>query len=228
MLGRPEPMINGAMVICSRCRQPAARNRDTVIPPPSTNTRRSPAPGQKVEDRSGSQASVLDRDADHLRLAQTLMPVHQVLGAQDQRSRRAIREDAIVALEPPPRIQHHSGRISARHQSDRQLRVVVADGAGADHHRVEQRAHAMIVRNVLGPGDPARAAIDGRDAAIQALPQVGDDERLGAVAAERRIELDQTTPFRIQSAGIERRRDRGCAGRERGGRSPSNHCHAAC
>ena len=40
--GRPPPMITGAMLRCSRSRQPCAMKRDTVTPPPSTNSTPSP------------------------------------------------------------------------------------------------------------------------------------------------------------------------------------------
>ena len=49
--GMPEPINSGAMVTCNRSSAPAARKRDTVMPPPSTNIRRSPRCGQRGEHR---------------------------------------------------------------------------------------------------------------------------------------------------------------------------------
>jgi hypothetical protein len=72
----------------------------------------------------------------------------------------------------------------------------------------------MVMRDILGAGNPARAAVNCRDPAIQALPEVGDDEALGTVAAERRIELDQSAPCGVQSAGVGRRSDRSRAGQK--------------
>ena len=104
-------------------------------------------------------------------------------------------DHAAIRTQPAPRVEHDARRISTGHEPHRELRVVGLDRAGADHHGVEQRAHAMVMRHVLGSGDPARAAVDRGDPAIQALPKVRHDEPIGTVAAEREIELDQSARF---------------------------------
>jgi len=51
--GRPLPISTGAMTRCKRSSIPAAKQRDTVTPPPSTNSKRSPRAARAAHTRAG-------------------------------------------------------------------------------------------------------------------------------------------------------------------------------
>ena len=78
--------------------------------------------------------------------------------ARVERRRLGVGEDPIVLVEPATGIEHDAQRIRSGHLPRRQQRIVGGHGAGAHHHRVGQRAHAMQVEDVLRTGHELRVA----------------------------------------------------------------------
>ncbi len=104
------------------------------------------------------------------------------LGADVERLRRIVDEDLVVVGEPARGIEDDAQRVRARHLARGQLRIVGRHGAGADHHRIAQRTHAVQVQDVLLAGDELRVARVGGDEAVEALAQMADGDRLADVA----------------------------------------------
>ena len=74
----------------------------------------------------------------------------------------------------------------------RELGVVGGHRAGADDHRVRQRAHAVHVAQVLFAGHELRVTGVRGDEAVEALPEMADGDRVGGGAgANRQVEIDK-------------------------------------
>ncbi len=189
--GRPSPMSSGAMAICRRSSRFAARNCETVTPPPSTKIRRQPRAQQRVDQvaltstpaSTSATAATVAFPKRALSLPRSGSPAHV------QRVRGVVVEHAIVILEPPHRIEHDAQRARPGHEPRRQLRVVGRDGSRADDDRVAQRAHAVQVQDVLSAGHILRFARVRRDEAVEALSEMPDRDRRRVADGE--IEIEQ-------------------------------------
>ena len=74
-------------------------------------------------------------------------------------------------------VQHDAdGLVGAPMSRTRQVRVIGAGGAGADHHRIMAHAQGMDGAARRGPGDPAGFARGGGDAAIERGGEFQGDE----------------------------------------------------
>ncbi len=90
-------------------------------------------------------------------------------------------------VEAQPAVENHAQRLTHRTQAThRQLGVVGADGAAADHHGIMGKTHCMYRTPRPLLGDPSAFARSGRNAAIQAGGQLQRDRRqpLGHPAKE--------------------------------------------
>ena len=104
----------------------------------------------------------------------------------------AVLEEPIVGAEPALAVDDDTQRMRPGTPAHRELRVVMADGAGADENGISQRAHAMGVSEIRLAGNPARGASHRGDAPVEALAEMGDDDRpAGRQLDERQVELDQ-------------------------------------
>jgi hypothetical protein len=71
--------------------------------------------------------------------------------------------------------------------ADVEARTVAAQRAGADEHRVAERAHAVRVDEIFRAADPARVAAVGGDPSVERLREVADgDSALAAARLHRR------------------------------------------
>ena len=110
--------------------------------------------------------------------------------------------------QPPRRIEHDAQRARAWDMARGELRIVGRHGAGADDHRVAQRAHAMQVQDVLLAGDELRFAGMGGDEAVEALAEMADGDRVRAGgAADRQVEIDHRV---ARIVGRQRDLEAGC------------------
>lgn len=87
------------------------------------------------------------------------------------------RQHRQIVRQAPTRVQHHPGRVSAADMTHRQLRVVSAGGADADHHSVYQGPQPVQVDQTLMAVNVMRVASFGGDSAIHTLPQLRDYPR---------------------------------------------------
>ena len=99
-----------------------------------------------------------------------------VVPAYEQRTRARGREHATIGVEAPGRIEHHPHRVVSVDQPHCEPRIVLRDRLGPDDHRVHERAHAVEALEILPARDEVRRARLGRDATVEALPQLADDE----------------------------------------------------
>ena len=149
-LGRPAPMMIGAITTCSRSRQPAARKRDTVSAPPSIRMRRKPrrrAPPGWRPARCCPPASGKRHDLDRRLAAAFASPPAVTTSRRDA----VVREQPRRRRQPAVGIDHHPRGARTGDPAHGQLRIVGKRGADPDHHRIDQRAQPMQV------GEPGRA-----------------------------------------------------------------------
>src|SRR3546814_80049 len=125
------------------------------------------------------------------RIAVALAGGDAVFGGEQQRLGRAVAEDLEVRPELAVGVDDDTHRVVARAMADGELRIVGPHRAGADQYDVEQRPHAVIVQDVLMPGDEARGAAHRRDPPIQRLAEMRHDEGRRRMA-ERSIEFEKT------------------------------------
>ena len=96
--------------------------------------------------------------------------------AHDEGSSGAIGEDIPVRIEASVGIENHAHRILAFDLPHGQTGVVRRDGTRSNDHGVDQRAQAMEPSDVGLSRDVMGVAAFGRDAPVEALPQLRDDQ----------------------------------------------------
>lgn len=97
-----------------------------------------------------------------------------VPGQRPDSARRAVHEHVPAGRNSATRVEHHSNRTLASAGSYGQPRVIGQDSVRADHHRVGERTQPMEMFPVLRTSDVHGVPGTRRDAAIQALPQLGE------------------------------------------------------
>ncbi len=153
-----------------------ARHRDTA----AFDQHPLEAPGgQGVEHRRGGEAALGQgqRQARHMvpRRAFRAGP----LAVQVQGRRFRVAQQETIRRHPAARVEDHPHRVGSRHMAHGQARVVLAGGAGADHHGVHQGAEPVQVHQALRPVDEVGVAALGGDAPVQALTELGDGQPAG-------------------------------------------------
>ena len=191
-VGRPAPISSGATVTCSRDQQARLQERrDRAGRRPRRTAAGSRARAARADRATGRgrRRPTLQARASRRR---AVPPPRRASRARAAWARRDRVNRRSRGGEPAARIEHDAQRIRAGHLARRQLRVVRRHGAGADDHRIAERAHAVQVEDVVGAGDEARVAGFGRDEAVEALAEVADDQRVvGRDVEQRSIERQQ-------------------------------------
>ncbi len=138
----------------------------------------------------------------------------------DQAADAVLGEQARGRRQPAAPVDDDARRVRARHAPHRELRVVGERGADADHHGIDQRTQAMQMGEPVRSVDELRVTAVGRDAPVERLADLADDDQLVDGAGLQRPE--QRVPGRRQRRiGAERRRHAGPAvGRDRAGIRP--------
>lgn len=88
------------------------------------------------------------------------------------------------------RIEDDAHRVGPRARAHRELRVVGDGGTGSDDHRVGEGAEVVQMSAVLLAGDIVGVAGAGGDEAVQALPELREDEAR-AGQAQRQIAVGE-------------------------------------
>ena len=143
-LVRPEPRMIGATMMCSRSRHFAARKRDTVSAPPSISTRRRPRSASADKDRRRRDLPVGLGDADDLDVGRQRRP--RARAGHHQAAHAIVGEQLGAGRQPPAGIDHDPRRLRSGYPPHRELRIVGQRRADPDHHRVDQRAQPVQMR----------------------------------------------------------------------------------
>ena len=195
-------MTSGATVTWRRVSTPASRNRETVVPPPSTRIRDRPCARKAATIAAGARRPSGDAGSAGS------SSVSPAVGARarpaggppdDDRPRRAVAEDRAVAVQTAARVEDHPDRVRAFHRPHGEAGVVGRDGAGPHDDRVDERPQPVQAADVRGTGDVVRVPPLGRDAAVQALADLADDET--GVELQRQIQVQE-----LPRGGARRRR----------------------
>ncbi|OFA42606.1 UPF0104 family protein [Streptomyces xinghaiensis] len=142
-----------------------------------------PAPRELVHQAAGGERGAV-REDEHVHPAVTaraaglaVAPVPAVAGAHHPQGRRlAVLEHPESRRHTAVRIEDDAYRVGARAGADRQPGIVRGGGAGADDHRVGERAQAVQMLPVLLAGDVVGVAGAAGDEPVQALPQLREGE----------------------------------------------------
>jgi len=133
-------------------------------------------------------------DARRQVLARALRRHHQPGGAVGEQVRRC--------RQAPARIDDHARRMRSAHPPHRQLRIVGEHRADADHHRIDEGAQPMQVRESIGAVDVVRVAAHRGHAPVERLADLADDDEIVDCALPERAE--KLFPWRRQNrAGTE-------------------------
>lgn len=92
---------------------------------------------------------------------------------QMQGRRHTVLKQSEAGRYPPARVEDDAHRLGAGHVAHRELRVVLAGGAGAHHNRLHQGAQPVKVDAAFQSIDVMRMAACGGDAPVQALAELG-------------------------------------------------------
>ncbi|SDK77093.1 Uncharacterized membrane protein YbhN, UPF0104 family [Modicisalibacter muralis] len=154
-----------------RYRQPAALDQH----PPK------PARGKHVEHRTRLDDSALaQRQHDTFDMPAHRADSRRARADQVQRRRLAGLKDVPLGRQSATRVEHHAQRIMTIDQPHAEAWIVGIDGARADQHGIDQRPQPMQMPSALDAVHVMRRPGHGRDAPIEALPKLGDRQRLGA------------------------------------------------
>lgn len=116
-------------------------------------------------------------------------------GPNDMQRRGGLRrQQRQVIRQAPARVQYHPGRVGTANMAHRQLRVIRAGGANANHHRVYQGPQPVQVDQALMAVNVMRVATLSGDSAIHTLPQLRDDP--SRAASQRGQTIQQLARFR--------------------------------
>ena len=100
-LGRPEPRMIGATMMCSRSRHFAARKRDTVSAPPSISTRRRPRSASAARIAAGAICPSVLGEADDLDVGRQRRP--GAGAGHDQAAHAVVGQKLGAGRKPPAR-----------------------------------------------------------------------------------------------------------------------------
>lgn len=146
-----------------------------------------PPRGQRIEHGRGVEAVGAHRQPQAGDMVGRRRRDIDLLADQVEGRRLGLAEQAQARRHPAPGVEDHAHRLASAHVAHRQQRVVLAGGAGADHHGVHQRPQPMQVRPALEAIDVVRVAALGGDAAIQALAQLGEGKAAGMPRQRRQV-----------------------------------------
>ena len=163
--GMPEPISTGATVTCSRSRQPAARKRLTVTPPPSTKMRRSPRAASAARIAATSSPPPRARQPQHSapcpRAHRRAHPRRRAAGSGGPRGRRG-RELSRRSVSSTTRTGEGPSDVARG-----QPRVVAAPCRRRPQLHRTGRAVGGGVNDVVLSTDPMGCAAGRRDPAIE-------------------------------------------------------------
>ncbi len=134
------------------------------------------ARAQRFEHGAWMQRTVRVGQAHDLGLGQPLA-ILTIGATQHEGGRWDLAEHPMARLQPAVGVEHHAQRAGPRYQPHGELRVVVGHGAGSHEHRIAQRPQPMHVDEVGLAGDAIRMAGLGGDPAVQALAEMGHDQK---------------------------------------------------
>lgn len=176
-----------------RHRQPAALDQHPL----------EPAHGKQFEYRARLDSRVDTAIAERHRDALDMRP-HRVvqrcaLADQMQGRRLSGLKDMPFGREPAARVEYHPQRMVAGDQSHAEPGVVGSDGARPDQHGIDQRPQPVQVHTALDAIHIMRRPGHRSDTTIQALPELGDGQRLGTghqgqqtIEQMARVAIDRT------------------------------------
>lgn len=136
--------------------------------------------GQGVEHRRGREAAFGQRQRQTRHVAPRGACRAGTLAVQVQGRRVGIGQQPTGRRDPAAGVEDHPYRMGAGDVAHREQRVVLAGGAGADHHGIHQGAKPVQMHQALRPVDVVGVAALGGDASVQALTELGHGEPAGA------------------------------------------------
>jgi len=154
----------------ARHRDAAALDQHPVEPPG----------GQGLEHGGGGEAVGDPRQRQALHMGPRRAFRGRPLAVQVQGRRLGVAQQSPVRRHPAPGVEDHPDRVGPGHMAHRELGVILAGGAGADHHGIHQGAQPVQVHQALRPVDEVGVPALGGDAPVQALAELGDGQPAGA------------------------------------------------
>jgi len=131
---------------------------------------------ERLEERSWIEA-IGAGDRNHQDVACGRGPGIALGGAaHDQGSSGTIGEDVPARIEAIIGIKNHTNWVLALDLAHGKTRVVRQDSTGTDDHGIDQRSKAMKVSDVGRSRDVVGMTAFGRDASIETLPHLRDDQ----------------------------------------------------
>jgi hypothetical protein len=122
------------------------------------------------------QFPAFSRHTQHLGSARR--PRRDAIGMHEESQCSAVAEHATACVDPRRRVEHDAHGILTFDVPHGQLRIVARNRARTDDDRVRERAQAVQMANVVGPGYVVRVARRGRDEAVEALAEMRESQRL--------------------------------------------------
>lgn len=132
--------------------------------------------GQGVEHAGRSEAAGHQRQRQALHMRSRRAFRWRPLAVQVQRRRLGVTQQEPVRRYPAAGVEDHPDRMWSLHVAHGQTRVILAGGAGADHHGIHQSAQPVKVYQALLPIDEVGVPAIGGDSPIQALAELGDGQ----------------------------------------------------
>ena len=195
-LGRPEPRMIGATMMCRRSRHFAARKRETVSAPPSISMRRKPRSASAARIAAGAICPSVLGEADDLDVGRQRRP--RARAGDHQAAHAIVGETAWRRRKPPFGIDDDPRRLRAGDAPHGELRIVGERRSDPDHHGIHQRPQPVQMGKPRRPVDVVRMSGFGRDAAVQRLADLADHHEFVDPAMPQRAE--QVLP-RLPAAG---------------------------
>lgn len=153
----------------SRHRDAAALDQDALQSPG----------GKRIQHGRGGEAASSRRQPQADDMVGGRLGGIDLLADEVQAGRLSLAQQTDRRRHPAPRVQDHPYRLAPADMAHREQGIVLAGGAGADHHGVHQRPQPVQVRPALEAVDVVGMSALGGNAAIQALAKLGQGQSAG-------------------------------------------------
>lgn len=153
----------------SRHRDAAALDQYTLQPPG----------GKHIEHGRGGEAAGSRRQPQTGDMVGRRLGDIDLLADQVQAGCLSLAQQTARRRHPAPRVQDHPHRLAPADMAYREQGIVLAGGAGANHHGVHQRSQPVQMRPALEAVDVVGMSALGGNPAIEALAKLGQGQSAG-------------------------------------------------